>query len=282
MRHSFRPKRLVAALWTAFALHAPVIYAADITNIPPSGGGFVVKDNTGQTDRLRVQETGVVTIPGLPTGTASNTVTCFDSVTGRLGPCAPGVAAGPTGATGAVGATGATGALGATGAVGATGATGALGATGAVGATGATGDTGATGATGFVSSNFFQWNASINAVGATGTGTAYYHPQGVNLAGKVALDNSVVAIAPTGCTMTQLNVGRFSSGPTDIVETFTVFQNSARTQMSCGFQNLPAVYRIGCSDTQHSFPVAAGDQISIELTNGDGDSALIGVSLRCE
>ncbi len=267
MRHSFRPKRLVAALWTAFALHAPVIYAADITNIPPSGGGFVVKDNTGQTDRLRVQETGVVTIPGLPTGTASNTVTCFDSVTGRLGPCAPGVAAGPTGATGAVGATGATGALGATG---------------AVGATGATGDTGATGATGFVSSNFFQWNASINAVGATGTGTAYYHPQGVNLAGKVALDNSVVAIAPTGCTMTQLNVGRFSSGPTDIVETFTVFQNSARTQMSCGFQNLPAVYRIGCSDTQHSFPVAAGDQISIELTNGDGDSALIGVSLRCE
>ena len=66
MRHSFRPKRLVAASWAAFALQMPVTYAADITATPPSGSGFVVKDNTGLIDRLLVQETGTVTIPSLP------------------------------------------------------------------------------------------------------------------------------------------------------------------------------------------------------------------------
>lgn len=93
MRHSFRPKPIVAALWTAFALQLPVAFAADITNTPPSGSGFVVKDNTGVTDRFRVQETGTVTIPGLPTGSTANTVTCFDSASGRLGPCATGASA---------------------------------------------------------------------------------------------------------------------------------------------------------------------------------------------
>ena len=128
MRPSFRPKLIVAALWLAFALQTPVVIAADITVTPPSGSGFVVKDNTGVTDRLRVQESGTVTIPGLPTGATSNTMTCFDNASGRLGPCAPGVGTGPTGATGATGPTGATGATGPTGATGATGATGPAGA----------------------------------------------------------------------------------------------------------------------------------------------------------
>lgn len=95
MRQSIRPQPIVAALWTAFALQVPVAFAADITNTPPAGSGFVVKDNTGVTDRFRVQETGTVTIPSLPAASTANTVTCFDSVTGRLGPCAPGVVAGP-------------------------------------------------------------------------------------------------------------------------------------------------------------------------------------------
>jgi hypothetical protein len=99
----------------------------------------VVKDNTGLTDRFRVQETGTVTIPGLPTGSTTNTVTCFDSASGRLGPCASGVGTGPTGATGA---TGVAGPAGATGAAGATGVAGPAGPTGAAGATGAAAITG--------------------------------------------------------------------------------------------------------------------------------------------
>jgi hypothetical protein len=94
MRQSIRLQSIVAVLWTVFALQMSVSFAADITNTPPAGSGFVVKDNTGVTDRFRVQETGAVTIPGLPGGTTSNTLTCFDSATGRLGPCAPGVGAG--------------------------------------------------------------------------------------------------------------------------------------------------------------------------------------------
>lgn len=149
MPHSFPPKRLAAAVWTAFALHTPMAFAADITNRPPSGGGFVVKDSTGLVDRLRVQESGAVTIPGLPGATAVNTVTCFDSASGRLGPCTSGAGTGATGATGAVGATGATGVAGVIGAAGTTGATGATGAASTVvGPTGATGAIGAMGATG--------------------------------------------------------------------------------------------------------------------------------------
>ena len=165
MRHSFRPNCIVAALWAVFALQTPITHAADITATPPSGSGFVVKDNTGLIDRLRVQETGTVTIPSLPGGATANTVTCFDSASGQLGPCAPGVAVGPTGATGATGAQGATGATGVTG-VGPTGATGMTG-VGATGATGATGVTGATGPTGSSSScgfaDFYALMPSDNA-----------------------------------------------------------------------------------------------------------------------
>ena len=190
MRITFKPKRTVVAIWMAFALAQPgltwAVPAGDIVNTPPAGGSFVVKDNTGTTDRLRVTEGGVVTMPSLPTGTVGNTVTCFDSASGRLGPCAPGVAVGPTGATGLNGATGVTGSTGATGAVGATGSTGVTGVTGATGAqgvtgaTGATGSTGSTGATGASAScsyaNFFALMPSDNAA-TVAPGTDVSFPQ---------------------------------------------------------------------------------------------------------
>lgn len=90
MHHSFRSKRFFAALWTVLALQAPTAFAADITATPPAGGGFVVKDSTGTTDRFRVQESGTVTIPGLPGAASANTATCFNNLSGQLGPCAAG------------------------------------------------------------------------------------------------------------------------------------------------------------------------------------------------
>ncbi len=90
MCHSFSSKRFFAALWLALALQVPMGFAADITATPPSGGGFAVKDSTGVTDRFRVEETGEVTIPGLPSAATANTATCFDSTSGQLGPCAAG------------------------------------------------------------------------------------------------------------------------------------------------------------------------------------------------
>ncbi|KRD26903.1 hypothetical protein ASE39_00900 [Acidovorax sp. Root267] len=134
--------RLIGALGAAYALHSPVALAADISATVPSGGGFVIKNSTGTQERFRVQDSGEVLAPGLSGATPNTSLTCFDSPTGRLGPCAAGIGSGATGATGPTGPTGATGATGA----GATGATGATGPAGAVGATGAAGPTGATGA----------------------------------------------------------------------------------------------------------------------------------------
>lgn len=236
MRLTFKPKRLATAIWTAFAItQAEVIFAAgDITNIPSSGGSFIVKDSTGVTDRLKVTEGGVVTIPSLPTGTTANSLTCFDSA-GRLGPCASGTgvgatgAAGPTGPTGAIGPTGAagtastvagptgpTGPIGATGAAGATGTassvagptgpTGAAGATGSIGPTGNVGSTGGAGPTGPT--------GPIGAVGATGADSNVAGPTGptgpVGAAG--ATGTASVVPGPTGPVGSNGSVG--PTGPT--------------------------------------------------------------------
>ncbi|MBF9263899.1 collagen-like protein, partial [Acidovorax cattleyae] len=114
------PKKRLGHHWAAttlcsvIALHAAGALAADVTVTPPAGGGFVVKG--GNQERLRVQGTGEVYIPGLPsTGTSSN-LTCYDAGTGQLTKCSPGIGGGATGATGPMGPTGATGPAGATGA----------------------------------------------------------------------------------------------------------------------------------------------------------------------
>lgn len=61
--------------------------AADVTIAPPSGGGFVVKNAAGTQDRMRVQETGEITIPQLTNAASADTTLCFVAATGRLGPC---------------------------------------------------------------------------------------------------------------------------------------------------------------------------------------------------
>jgi|GEM_PF-2316070 len=133
------------SLGVLFAL--PAAHAADVTVVPPSGGGFSVRDPADAADRLRVDGNGAVALPGLPDAPQQEHVLCFDG-NGLLGPCAPGAAVGPTGATGSAGATGATGVTGPAGAAGPTGPAGPAGTTGITGATGATGSAGPIGATG--------------------------------------------------------------------------------------------------------------------------------------
>lgn len=158
MKHSFRPKPLVAALWTAFALQAPLVYAADITITPPSGSNVVIS--------------GGVVMPGLPSAAQNPNLMCFDS-SGVLGRCTSAAGQGPTGATGPAGATGPTGAMGATGSAGAQGTTGVAGPTGATGsqgAAGAQGTQGLAGATGATGAQGTQGVAgSTGATGAVGT-----------------------------------------------------------------------------------------------------------------
>jgi hypothetical protein len=171
MKPAYQPHHLFAVLGAAYALHTPLALAADISFTPPSGGGFVIKSPGGAQERLRVQGTGEVTVPGLNGAPTANNLTCFDSA-GRLGPCAAGIGSGATGATGPTGVTGAAGATGTTGVTGPTGATGATGAsgTGATGATGATGTTGATGATGAT--------GPTGVTGATGADSTVQGPTG--------------------------------------------------------------------------------------------------------
>ncbi|MBR0346657.1 MAG: hypothetical protein IJI03_15510, partial [Rudaea sp.] len=111
--------------------------AQDVTVTPPSGGGFVVKDSSGNAIRLRVDASGNLILPGLGASTQQGALVCFNTATGTLGPCVPGTGTGngPAGPTGPMGVTGPTGPTGVTGATGA----GVTGATGAVGATGPTG-----------------------------------------------------------------------------------------------------------------------------------------------
>jgi BclB C-terminal domain-containing protein len=118
---------------------------ADITITPPANGGFVIKNNAGNAERLRVMETGDVYLPNLPNTTEAGSVACYDDVTGRLGKCAAGAIVGNPGPTGATGATGATGPAGVTGATGATGQAGPAGPTGPTGVQGPAGQTGAQG-----------------------------------------------------------------------------------------------------------------------------------------
>jgi hypothetical protein len=92
-RRSEGPSRLWLALWMGAASHAGL--AADVTVAPPPGAGFAVRDAANSSDRLRVNEAGVL-IPGIGAATARDSLTCFNGVTGQLGPCSAGL----TGATG--------------------------------------------------------------------------------------------------------------------------------------------------------------------------------------
>jgi hypothetical protein len=164
---------IALAIGTALPAHAQVVVT------PPPGSSFEVHGQGGNAV-LKVEDVDRVLVPGLAAAASGASVVCFDAVSGALGPCAAGVAIGPTGPTGPVGPTGARGTTGATGPNGPTGPAGADGATGSIGATGATGDIGATGPIGVT-----------GPVGATGA---------VGATGSVGATGAIGATGPVGAT----------------------------------------------------------------------------------
>lgn len=70
------------------ALAAGSASADDVKVQPAAGSGFVVTDQAGSTERLRVNEAGGVSLPGLPTSASPNNGVCRDPATGQLGTCA--------------------------------------------------------------------------------------------------------------------------------------------------------------------------------------------------
>ncbi|MDR2335603.1 MAG: hypothetical protein LBE61_19225 [Burkholderiaceae bacterium] len=75
----------------AFALASlfllPAAHAADVVIQPSSGSGLVVKDSSGGTERLRVQEDGKISMPGVGGMPQQTTPMCIDVVLGFIGPC---------------------------------------------------------------------------------------------------------------------------------------------------------------------------------------------------
>lgn len=76
-------------LGMTLALLSPAALATDVTVTPSAGSGFTVTDASGNTPRLRVQESGTVSVPGLSAASQQNTPLCFNNSTGAVGPCAP-------------------------------------------------------------------------------------------------------------------------------------------------------------------------------------------------
>ena len=84
MKFTLRSVSFAAAIvLSGAAVAAPG--GADITITPPANGGFVIKNNAGNAERLRVMETGDVYLPNLSNTTEAGSVACYDDATGRLG-----------------------------------------------------------------------------------------------------------------------------------------------------------------------------------------------------
>lgn len=84
MNFLFPATRMLIA--TFFFTMAGVALAADVTVQPASSSGFVVKDASGANERLRVQENGAITLPGI-TGAAAQTQPLCVGGGGLLGLC---------------------------------------------------------------------------------------------------------------------------------------------------------------------------------------------------
>ncbi|MBN8478214.1 MAG: collagen-like protein [Burkholderiales bacterium] len=289
----FRRAAIAASLSLAFGTWCPTVWGADVKLKPPPGGGVAVRDPTDTADRLRVDGNGTVVVPGLPAATQRNSVLCFDSVTGTLGPCLPGAipagATGPTGATGSgsagpTGPTGPTGSAGPTGPSGATG-FGAAGPTGPTGPTGSAGPTGPTGATGFGAAGPTGPTGATGSVGATGaTGAAgagamfvAAHPVSSPLPRFYAIvgdttrsgDNGSEVPMGVACTFDVLRVHPVSSASF----TVTLQVNAVDTAMSC------TISGTGDCTSGTTVGVNPGDRVQLNVTGAT--PAPFSTFLRC-
>ena len=102
---SFVFSRAQSGLATAIALVCALggamqpARAADITVQPAAGNGFVIKDTAGSNERLRVQESGAISLPGVPAAPSQPQGLCMGA-SGQLGPCSGGTGGSYTAGTG--------------------------------------------------------------------------------------------------------------------------------------------------------------------------------------
>ena len=251
--------------------------------------------------------TGATGTTGLTGGTGATGATGTTGSTGGTGATGATGTTGSTGGTGATGATGTTGSTGGTGATGATGTTGTNGSNGATGATGPTGNngtsgsngsngaagaagaTGATGATGAPATLSFEWNALFSNGNYSGT-ALFFSPVGTtsnNGATSIGFSSSDETVAPLACTMSALAVGVLTtttSGSGTDSAVFTVYHNGSATSMKCTASTGSTSGNKGsCSTAANTFSVAAGDTISIQMTESDFAPIYeYGSSLKCQ
>ncbi len=175
------------------------------------------------------------------------------------------------------GATGPAGTPGPAGPVGPAGPTGATGATGPAGPAGPAGPTG------------YQFVATLLNGDLT---TAYYVQPNAYLPGGPNDTNNIyftsgnqinAMVMPVACTMTslQLAVHNYSTPASDTT-TFAVLQNGVATGMTCSATN-SAGGSASCTDTTHTFAVAAGDLITLKITQTTGTPFVLNSSvLSCQ
>ncbi|MFT3792567.1 MAG: hypothetical protein QM741_16220 [Rudaea sp.] len=84
-----RTRPFAFAIAAFLAAGATLALAADVIVQPAAGSGFVVTDASGTNERLRVQESGAVALPGVPGATTQSSALCMNGA-GLLGPCGGG------------------------------------------------------------------------------------------------------------------------------------------------------------------------------------------------
>jgi hypothetical protein len=108
MRDHFRPVCLALAI-SAALVPLDASSQQNLTIQAPPGGSVQIRDAAGTVIHLQVDNDGTLILPGLSGQGDQETVLCFDSGSGVLGPCSPDAAQGPIGPQGPQGETGATG-----------------------------------------------------------------------------------------------------------------------------------------------------------------------------
>ncbi|MGD0788074.1 MAG: collagen-like protein [Terracidiphilus sp.] len=249
-------------------------------------------------------ETGITWALAGPTGPAGPAGPA--GAAGAQGPAGP---AGSTGPAGAAGPAGATGPAGPAGPAGATGATGSTGPAGPAGSQGPIGNTGPAGAQGPAGPQGLMGNPGTNGTnGATGppgpagpegflytsnfvspnnAATNYAAPNQTSslLTNNQTLDSGGIlnaVVVPAACTVQFLKVGAYNyygTGTDD--STFTVLHNQNATSMTCSVTTTTGA-RSSCSDTTDTFAVAAGDTLTLQITQtNDAPYVLWSTALAC-
>jgi len=149
------------------------------------------------------------------------------------------------------------------------------GSTGAAGPTGPTGPAGPTGPGGPAQ----IFSASFSNPSAT---TAVF--ANLNGGNNQAVLGAVATIMPAGCTFNALYVGgTITSNAAADTLTLTLVKNGVAQALTTSVAVSTLNATVTSSDTAHSFTVAAGDSVAIQLTQTNGSPTVrLSVSTRCQ